>query len=91
MTPIGEVSQLAAWVVEPQSPAKTIPPILGMMLFTFSQDIQQFTFGPQNDPGHMYPNPADHQWQQAIVEGMWGTENWVVKTAPQATARTGAA
>ena len=91
MTPIDEVSQLAAWVVEPQSPTKPIPPILGMMLFTFSQDIQQWTFGPQNDPGHMYPNPADHQWQQAIVEGMWGAENWVVKTPPQAVAGTGAA
>lgn len=80
MTPISEVSQLAQWVVEPQSPTKQIPPILGMMIFTFSQDIQQWTHWPQNSPGYMFPNADDHQWQQAIIDGMWGSENWVVKS-----------
>jgi hypothetical protein len=80
MTPIGEVSDLAQWVVAPEGDGKTVPPILGMMLYTFSQDIQQWTYGPQNSPGYMFPNPNDHQWQQAIVEGMWGPGNWVVKS-----------
>jgi hypothetical protein len=33
---------------------------------------------PQNSPGYMYPNANDHEWQQAIVEGMWGVGNWIV-------------
>lgn len=80
MTPIDEVLQLAQWAVEPASPTKETPPILGMMLFTFTQDIQQWTHWPQNSPGYMYPNANDHEWQQAIVEGMWGSGNWIVKT-----------
>jgi len=43
---------------------------LGMMLFTFSQDIQQFTASPQNDPHNKYPNPRDHEWQKTIIEAM---------------------
>lgn len=70
-TPIADASWLAAWAAEPLSDAKKIPPILGMMLFSFSQDILQFTHDPQNTI--MYPNPNDHQWQKAIVAGMWGT------------------
>lgn len=72
MTPIDEVYQLAQWCVEPASSTKTIPPILGMMLFTFSQDIQQFTYSPQNSPSKMFPNPDDHQWQRTIVAGFLG-------------------
>jgi hypothetical protein len=75
MTPIEEVSQLAQWAVTSQSGS---PPVLGMMLYTFSQDIQQWTHVPQNSPGYMYPNPNDHEWQKAIVEGMWGPGNWNV-------------
>jgi hypothetical protein len=48
------------------------------MLYTFSQDIQQWTHAPQNSPNYMYPNPNDHEWQKAIVEGMWGPGNWNV-------------
>lgn len=72
MTPIGEVYQLAKWCVSPASSTKLIPPILGMMLFTFPQDIQQFTFSPQNSPSKMFPNAADHQWQRTIIAGFLG-------------------
>jgi hypothetical protein len=73
MTPIAEVAQLAKWVVQPPQA------ILGMMLFTFSQDIQQFTYSPQNDPKHKFPNPNDHEWQKAIIQGMWSPGDWLVK------------
>jgi hypothetical protein len=43
-----------------------------MMVWTFSQDIQQFTADPQNQPGLMFPNAGDHSWQQAIVAAMDG-------------------
>jgi hypothetical protein len=72
MTGIDEVYQLAQWAVEPASSTKQIPPILGMMLFTFSQDIQQFTFSPQNTPSKVFPNANDHQWQRTIVAGFLG-------------------
>lgn len=72
MTDIKEVYQLATWVVEPQSPTKTVPPILGMMLFTFPQDIQQWAHWPQNSPAYKYPNPKDHEWQLTIIKGMYG-------------------
>lgn len=72
MTGIDEVYKLAQWCVEPASPTKEIPPILGMMLFTFSQDIQQFTYSPQNSPSKMFPNADDHQWQRTIVAGFLG-------------------
>jgi hypothetical protein len=60
MTPIEEVAQLAQWSVQ--------VPILGMMLYTFSQDIQQFTASPQNSIP--YPNANDHEWQRTIQSGM---------------------
>jgi hypothetical protein len=72
MTGIDEVYQLAQWAVAPASSTKEIPPILGMMVFTFSQDIQQFTFSPQNSPSKMFPNANDHQWQRTIIAGFWG-------------------
>lgn len=46
------------------------PPIFGMMLYTFSQDIQQFTHWPQN--AIPYPNSDDHQWQRTIIAGLTG-------------------
>jgi len=82
MTNIQEVYELAKWVVQPQSSTKPIPPILGMMLFTFSQDIQQWTHWPQNSPGFKYPNPKDHQWQLTMIRGMYGLqEDALVSTA----------
>jgi hypothetical protein len=91
MTALSDVAEVAKWAVERQSPAKPIPPILGMMLFTFPQDIQQWTHWPQNSPGYMWPNPDDHQWQRTIIEGMWGSGNWVVRSteAPAAVAAEG--
>jgi Glycosyl hydrolases family 18 len=77
MTDIGETAQLAAWAVTPQS-GQTNPPVLGMMLYTFPQDIQQWDQWPQNSPQYTWPNPGDHAWQQAIVIGMWGASNWKV-------------
>jgi len=86
MTNIQEVYELAKWVVQPQSPAKPIPPILGMMLFTFPQDIQQWTHWPQNSPGFNYPNPKDHQWQATIIRGMYGlAEDALTSAANPAT------
>jgi len=75
MTPLSEVSQLATWAVTPQSGN---PPVIGLMLYTFSQDIQQWTHLPQNSPGYMFPNANDHEWQKAMVQGMWGPGNWNV-------------
>ena len=81
MTNIQEVYQLAKWVVQPQSPTKPIPPILGMMLFTFSQDIQQWTHWPQNSHGFKYPNPMDHVWQGVIIRTMHGLQEDAVVSA----------
>ncbi|HEV7646209.1 MAG TPA: glycosyl hydrolase family 18 protein [Pyrinomonadaceae bacterium] len=67
MTGIDEVYRLAQWSV-----AQDSPPILGIMLFTFSQDIQQFTFSPQNSPSKMFPNADDHEWQRTIIAGFLG-------------------
>lgn len=81
MTNIQEVYELAKWVVQPQSPTKPIPPILGMMLFTFPQDIQQWTHWPQNSPGSKYPNPNDHEWQRTIIRGMYGLQEDAMSAA----------
>lgn len=43
---------------------------LGMMVWSFSQDIQQFTAYPQNQVALAFPNVADHAWQRAIIEVM---------------------
>jgi len=60
-TSIATAQELTAW--QPANGTK-----LGMMLWSFSQDIQQFTANPQNQPGLMFPNPGDHSWQRAIIE-----------------------
>lgn len=52
-------------------------PIRGMMLFSFTQDIQQFTHSPQHEMP--YPSPNDHEWQQKIVETWWSPSAWVVQ------------
>jgi hypothetical protein len=71
-TDIQAVYNVSKWSVEPVSQRKPIPPILGIMLYTFSQDIQQFTYGKQNEEGKMFPNPDDHQWHRTIVAGITG-------------------
>jgi hypothetical protein len=76
MTPLKEVTRLAQWAAAPAPSGN--PPVLGIMLYTFSQDIQQWTHAPPNSPGYMYPNANDHEWQQAIVDGLWGPGNWIV-------------
>jgi len=70
MTPIDDTYKLAKWSVEPESRTKDIPPIRGMMLFTFSQDIQRFTFGRQQEKP--YPDPDDHLWHRTIGAGLTG-------------------
>jgi hypothetical protein len=40
----------------------------GMMMWTFSQDIQQFTAFPQNQVALKFPCAEDHLWQRTIVE-----------------------
>lgn len=42
----------------------------GMMIWSFSQDIQQFTASPQNQVSLVWPNSEDHEWQRAIIEEM---------------------
>ena len=63
MTALSTVQQLAPWVVENK--------LLGMMLFTFTQDIQQWDQWPQNSPQYTWRNPGDHLWQKTIIDGMW--------------------
>ena len=69
MTRIEVAYEVALWLGG--APLFDTPRVMGMMLFTFSQDIQQFTHDPQNSPGYMYPNPQDHGWQILILSGMW--------------------
>jgi hypothetical protein len=64
-TSIATAQQLTQW-----QPAGV--PKLGMMVWTFSQDIQQFTADPQNQPNLMFPNADDHAWQQAMIAVMDG-------------------
>jgi Glycosyl hydrolases family 18 len=75
MTTLADTSTLATWAV---TPANGATPVLGMMLYTFTQDIQQWDEYPQNAPQYTFPNPGDHAWQKAIVVGMWGAANWIV-------------
>jgi hypothetical protein len=62
MTTLADSEAAAAWVAQQGYG--------GMMLYTFSQDIQQWTHQPQNSPGYMFPNPNDHEWQRGIIEAM---------------------
>lgn len=59
-TSIPTAAALAPW--QPTGGTK-----MGMMLWTFSQDIQQFTGNPQNQPDLTFPNGNDHSWQQAMI------------------------
>ncbi len=69
MTSLQTTVELSRWTVEKKTK--------GMMIWSFSQDIQQFTSYPQHE--RPYPSPDDHQWMKAIIENMWGKDNWVVK------------
>lgn len=53
--------------------------LLGMMMWSFSQDIGEFTSDPQY--GTPYPSPDDHLWQKTIVEAWGGSSDWVVDSA----------
>lgn len=64
-TSVATATELASW--QPDGGEK-----MGMMVWSFSQDIQQFTADPQNQPGLMFPNPEDHEWQRAISAAMDG-------------------
>lgn len=62
MTSLETTRQVAQWVKQNG--------LLGVMLFSYSQDIQQFTTAPQHS--QPYPSPEDHAWQAAIVEALYG-------------------
>lgn len=62
-TSIATAEALTAW--QPERATK-----LGMMVWTFSQDIQQFTADPQNQVSLAWPNADDHAWQRAIIAAM---------------------
>jgi len=59
-TSVATVKAMTAW--QPKGGTKR-----GMMLWSFSQDVQQYTHDPQNDAGLLYPNANDHEWQRAIM------------------------
>lgn len=61
MTSIGTTQALTRW--------SAANGLLGMMLYSYSQDIAQFTAWPQKT--QPYPSPDDHQWQAAILQA-WG-------------------
>lgn len=62
-TSLEVVKQVTQW--QPRDGQKR-----GMMVWSFSQDIQQFTANPQNQIALKYPNPNDHEWQKTIVANM---------------------
>jgi hypothetical protein len=49
----------------------------GIMLWSFSQDIQQFTAPTQYATPYISAN--DHEWLKTIVQTMRGEDQWVVK------------
>jgi hypothetical protein len=64
-TSIATTEQLTVW--QPQGGVK-----MGMMVWSFSQDIQQFTADPQNQVSLAFPNAGDHEWQTSIINTMYG-------------------
>lgn len=62
MTPLAVTAAVSEWVVAQG--------YRGIMLYTYSQDIQQWTHQPQNSPGYLFPNPNDHEWQKVVVQAM---------------------
>jgi len=71
MTSLDTTSTLATWVQQNS--------LLGMMMWSFSQDIAEFTTYPQYSVP--YISTDDHQWQQKIIETWGGASDWVVDTA----------
>ncbi len=71
MTSLDTTSTVAAYVQQNG--------LLGMMMWSFSQDIGEFTNDPQY--GTPYPSPNDHLWQKTIIEAWGGPADWVVNTA----------
>lgn len=75
----GVTRQAAAW--QPTGATR-----LGMMLYSFSQDIEAFTTLPQHSKP--YPSPGDHQWQTTIIDTMYNLSS--ATPAAQVAAATGA-
>jgi hypothetical protein len=67
-TSIDTTQELTEW--QPANGEK-----LGMMVWTFSQDIQQFTAFPQNQVSLAFPNSGDHEWQAAIIDAMYASQD----------------
>ena len=74
-TSIATAQTMAAW--QPAVGQK-----LGMMIWSFSQDIQQFTYDPQNTL--MWRNSDDHSWQQAIIS-IWEGNPPITMPMPSVT------
>lgn len=68
MTSLESTREAAAFALEKN--------LRGMMLFSFTQDIQQFTRSPQHSTP--WPAPDDHEWQRTMVESLLGDGSWVV-------------
>jgi hypothetical protein len=71
MTSLDTTSSVASWVKQNGA--------LGMMMWSFSQDIAEFTTSPQYSVP--YPSADDHLWQKTIIENWGGAADWVVNTA----------
>ena len=67
-TSIVTAAEVAAW--QPERGRK-----MGMMVWSFSQDIQQFTGFPQNQSQLMFPNWEDHSWQRVIASVLDAASN----------------
>lgn len=68
MTPLTTTKEVTEWAIANK--------LLGMMFWTFSQDIQQFTSSTQYVTPYM--NSGDHQWQETMINTMWGSGQYVV-------------
>ena len=69
MTSLETTREAAAFALEKN--------LRGMMLFSFTQDIQQFTHSPQH--AVPWPSPDDHEWQRTVAESLLGGESRVVE------------
>jgi hypothetical protein len=71
MTSLETTQTLAAWVTQKG--------LLGMMMWSYSQDISEFTTAPQYTVPYM--SPTDHLWQQTIITTWGSSADWVVDSA----------
>ncbi|TWB40986.1 EndoS/ChiA family endoglycosidase [Nitrospirillum pindoramense] len=65
MTSLADTTSVATWAKNKN--------YLGVMIYSFSQDIEEFT-GTATDPSqykYPYPSAGDHMFQQAVVQA-WG-------------------